>query len=131
MQRVAQVRVETTVKYAHSTDGPISVSSLTNGTTMAMSNEIGLTTYGFPKGMKVKCLHVIDIFLDMIHDMERSLRHLGSLEYERGSNLVVEENGLQRALANIKRAITITTSDGDFGLADNFIDDYAEEMNGS
>lgn len=123
--------METTVKYAHTTAGPIPMSTLTNGTSSAISNEIGLTTFGFPKGMKVECLHVKDIFLDMINDLENSLRHLGSLEYERGSNLDVEEDGLLRALTNIKRAVTITTYDGDFGLFDQFIDDYADDMNGS
>lgn len=126
-QSFVQVRVETVVRYAHSAEGPIPMSTLSNG---AKSNGVGISTFGFPKGLTVECLHVRDIFDEMLRDLENSFRHLGSLEYDRGSNLTADEFGIVRAILNIRKAIMIATNNGDFAIQDSFVDEYAEELNG-
>nr|XP_039255540.1 uncharacterized protein LOC120332373 isoform X1 [Styela clava] len=132
---IPQVRVETRIRYAQCIEGPalpMQSKENTNDEYKIMNgytNGYATTSFGFPKGMRIECLHVQDILFEMLEDLEDNIRYVSSLDYERGANLSIDREALTRAMGLLNKSIKIKTSNGEYSMNEDFVDDYADEMN--
>lgn len=101
--------------------------TLVNGT----ANGSDITTIGFPQGMRLECLHVQDILFEMLEDLEDNIFHLGTIDYGRGGNLLVDKEGITRGMGFLNNAFKVKIAGKVYSMNDEFVDFYAEDMNGS
>ncbi|XP_002128428.3 uncharacterized protein LOC100182559 isoform X1 [Ciona intestinalis] len=117
-----RVRVESSIRYAMDESATVSPNSSIASPSSSLHEEGGTHT-------TAECMHLQDILLDMLEDVEDNFKLLGRVEYDGRAVVRLDKSALSSALGLVNKAIRIHVDGTEHSMNGNFDDRYAEAAN--
>jgi len=79
---------------------------------------------------KIECLHVRDILLDMIEDLEDEMKYAANAEFGFDREIICDVSLITEGLDILNRSISVKILDGEINPMNcNFVDEFSDEIN--